>query len=136
MSVRGITDHVRERQITALWFGPNPAYDYSIICNQPHVKTVTLYPRDDNGNPIDSKKVVVETYEETSMAMAIHPLVMGTTVRIDLTVLGRQVEYDDTLRTEARVTFNGQSRVAHLHYSTPQSPQTLIDNAEVLQLIQ
>lgn len=135
MSTRDLAKHVQERHINAFWFGPNPSYTYSIICIQPNVKIITLYPRDSRGRPITSKKLVINTYESQTLATAIHPLTGGTVVGIDLPLVGRRIEYDNSMRTQMLVTFSGQSRVVRVHYTTPQPRQTMIDNAEVLQLI-
>lgn len=136
MSARELTKHVEERQIDAFWLGANTSYEYSIICNQPNVEIIILYPRDINGKPIPTRKIVIETYGNLKASMAIHPIIDEETVLIDLPQVGRQIEYDTSRRTEVRVTFNGQSKVVHLHYSTSQPEATMVENATVLQLIQ
>lgn len=135
MSHVQLSEHVIAKRISAFWFGPNPSFMYSIICNQSEKKIVTLYPYDLYGRPIPSKKIIITTFSDLEAEKSMHPLPSGKLVKIDLPMVGRQIEYDSATMTEVHVNFNGQKFVAHIHYESAQSRDQMIRDAESLQLL-
>lgn len=135
MSTVQLSEHVADRKISAYWLGPDPNFMYSIICNQTNQKIVTLYPYDPYGRPIPSKKIIITTFDDLEVEMNMHPLTGGKLIKIDLPIAGRQIEYDSAMRNEVHVNFNGQRRVAHIHYETTQSQDRMIRDAESLKLV-
>lgn len=126
---------VTKHKDSVYWLGSMPGNKYSFNQSTDDVDLVTYLPTGSSLSNVNQRKMTVKTYKTfEAYSTHIHPLVGANAAKL-VTAKGNTVEFDEALMDVETVTLSGGPEIVVIRYPTMQTAETIIKNADRLELI-